>query len=192
MTKLIIFLAAALFPLQVMAQDKTNIETTVEICATCHGENGLPEDPEIPIIWGQEYYYIYLQLKDYAAGRRASDIMGPIASELSRDQMKTVAEYFSGKVWPAIQAEAKDSDEEVAEKAATGGQCSACHGKWDGNSNVPRVAGQQPAYLELTMLNFKNGIRNNAPDKTATMQQLTDESIVSLSRYLATRSHIAR
>lgn len=192
MGRLFFLLLVCLIPFRAFAQENFNLEEKVQLCAGCHGENGVPEDPQIPIIWGQEYFYIYSQLKDYASKRRDNEIMSPIASEMNRDQMKSVAQYFAEKEWPAIQAEAKDGDELLSEKAAAGGQCSACHGKWDGNSNVPRVAGQQPGYLELTMLNFKNEVRNNAPDKTATMKQIDDESIAALARYLSSISHIAR
>ena len=37
----------------------------------------------MPITWGQNYYYLYVQLKDYASGRRANEIMNPIAAAMS-------------------------------------------------------------------------------------------------------------
>ncbi|WP_158284668.1 c-type cytochrome [Oricola cellulosilytica] len=161
------------------------LEDAVAVCSGCHGEDGIPADAEFPIIWGQEFFYIYTQLKDYAAGRRESEIMTPIASEYSRDQMKDIAQHFADRAWPGIEARAEDGDEKLAERGITGGQCSACHGKWEGDSRIPRLAGQQPGYLRKTMLDFKNEVRMNAPDKISTMKQLSDETIEALSRYLA-------
>jgi len=165
------------------------LEDEVQLCAGCHGEDGVPieaEDDPVPIIWGQEYFYVLTQLRDYGAGRREHDIMTGIAAEYSRDEAGKLAEHFIAQEWPYIPGEAQDGDQAIAERAATGGQCAACHGRWQGNSNVPRLAGQSAAYLEKTMLDFKNEVRMNAPDKISTMKQLDDATIEALSRYLAT------
>ena len=62
-------------------EEATDISATLELCFSCHGENGAAEDASIPILAGQNLHYIYTQLKDYKAGRRAGPIMGPIAAE---------------------------------------------------------------------------------------------------------------
>ncbi len=167
------------------AQDDFDLEGTLKLCAGCHGEDGVPTEPAIPAIWGQEYFYIYTQLRDYGAGRREHEIMTPIAADLDRDQAKVVAEHFAGLQWPDLPATAEDGDQAIAERGITGGQCSACHGKWEGDSRIPRIAGQQQAYLEQTMKDFKHEVRMNAPDKISTMKQLDDATIEALSRYLS-------
>jgi cytochrome c553 len=74
----------------------------IEICTVCHGAAGLPDRADIPIIWGQEYYYLYVQLKDYKAGRRHNAQMSGIAATLTRQEMKDLAQHFSSQAWPAI------------------------------------------------------------------------------------------
>lgn len=167
------------------AAEEFDLTEVVETCAGCHGEAGLPDDPDIPIIWGQQFFYIYTQLKDYAAGRRSNDTMTPMAAEFDRATMKKLATYFAEKPWPAIQARMEDGDKLLADRGIAGGQCSACHGKWKGDSRIPGLAGQQPGYLNQTMQDFKHEVRMNAPDKISTMGQLSDETIAALSRYLA-------
>lgn len=162
------------------------LENELALCMSCHGENGVPSESDYPIIWGQEYFYIYTQLRDYAAQRRDNEIMSPIAASYDRDQAKLLAEHFAALAWPDVQAEVQEGDQQIAERGITGGQCSACHGKWQGDSRIPRLAGQQVGYLLKTMLDFKNEVRMNAPDKISTMKQLDDDTIAALSRYLAT------
>ena len=99
--------------------------------------------------------------------------------------MQAISQHFADQAWPDIVSETQEGDQAIAERGITGGQCSACHGKWQGDSRIPRLAGQQPAYLEKTMKDFKNDIRLNAPDKSSTMKQLEDETIEALSRYLS-------
>jgi cytochrome c553 len=171
--------------LPAVAQEAFDLTQAVATCAECHGEAGLPKEAEFPIIWGQQYFYIYTQLKDYASGLRASEIMSPIASQYTKEQRAAIAEHFAGKSWPQIASHAEEGDEEKAEQSMTGGQCTACHGRFQGDSRIPRLAGQQPGYLSKTMHDFKNAVRMNAPDKISTMKKLSDDSIEAMARYLS-------
>ena len=55
-----------------------SVEDKASVCGACHGEKGLPVDPSIPIIWGQHYGYLYLQLRDFQKGARKDDRMTPM------------------------------------------------------------------------------------------------------------------
>ncbi len=167
------------------AQEDFDLQNTVEMCMGCHGENGLPKEQTIPIIWGQQFFYLYTELKDFKARRRDDQTMSPIAAQFTRGQMKALAKYFAEKPWPDIVSHVEEGDAKVAEVAITEGQCSACHGKWMGDSRIPRLAGQYAAYLEKTMKDFKYDRRRNAPDVSSTMSRLSDAEIEALARYLS-------
>ena len=70
------------------AMENFVLEDEVALCTGCHGEEGIPIEPDYPIIFGQQYFYIYTQLRDYAAGRRQHEIMTDIAAQYDRDQAK--------------------------------------------------------------------------------------------------------
>ena len=76
------------------------IEEKVQICASCHGDDGKPIDKTTPAIWGQQQGYIYIQLRDFKRGDRRNDIMQQLASSMERGDMLAIAEYFSKKRWP--------------------------------------------------------------------------------------------
>src|SRR6202046_5944495 len=61
------------------------IADKVEVCSACHGEKGLPAEPAIPIIWGQNEGYLYLELRDFHKGARKEDRMTPMAQSLSTE-----------------------------------------------------------------------------------------------------------
>jgi cytochrome c553 len=64
--------------------------------------------------------------------------------------------------------------------------CAACHGA-DGNSTIdlhPSLAGQQPVFLTLQMILFREGIRNFAPMNEA-MKGMADGDIEALSAFYA-------
>ena len=74
--------------------------------------------------------------------------------------------------------------------------CSACHGaQGEGNQmlNAPRLAGQQPAYLERQLRNFKQGFRGAGPDDPFGMQMApmantlaNDAAIANVVAYIGT------
>jgi len=162
------------------------IAEQVQLCVSCHGEDGRPVVENVPILFGQEFYYMFVQLRDYAADRRENEIMTPIAKELDRKQMEALAKYFSEQTWPTIQFSTSDQDNATGQTVGTAGQCPQCHlGGYNGNSRVPRLAGQKPDYLAKTMLDFKNRVRKNAPDKSSLLSEFSEDDLKAMANYLA-------
>ena len=92
-------LGALLTAVPTLAQ---SVAEKVEVCAGCHGQDGKPIDKTIPIIWGQQAGYTYIQLRDFKRGDRKSEIMQPIVSSFGKDDMLAIAEYFAqnrGLIW---------------------------------------------------------------------------------------------
>ena len=157
------------------------------ICAGCHGAAGVPVDPAIPVIWGQNEGYIYLQLRDLKSGARKSDIMGPMASMLEKPDMQELAAYFAAKPWPNL-ARASASAEMVkqAEAINVSAGCKGCHGsEWLGEGTQPRLAGQSVVYLREEMNRFRSGERANNPWMVALLKTYPDADIEALAQYLA-------
>jgi cytochrome c553 len=166
--------------------DAAELDKTIGLCTSCHGDKGMPVEPDMPIIWGQEFYYIYVQLKDYKAARRHSEMMNDVVAELSRSDMKAISQHFSEKPWPSTGYQSSRDDDLNGQTAANAGLCYQCHiGGYMGASGVPRLAGQQRGYLERTMLEFKNKIRRNARAKGSLFATYHDVDIKALASYLA-------
>ena len=130
-------------------------------------------------------YYLYVQLKDFKSGFRKSEIMSPLAAELEKADMLSMAKYFSEQKWPGIGFRADPAMAAKGEKAASAGQCVQCHlGGYEGNSRIPRLAGQHPKYLKKTMIDFKNKVRTNSPAKSSLMVSYDDADIEAMSDFL--------
>ena len=185
-TSLLPVLSLVLLLLAPWPAEAVELDDTVALCTSCHGEKGMPVEPDMPILWGQEFYYIYVQLKDYKAARRYSEIMNDVVADLSRAEMKAISQYFSQRPWPSTGFQSTGDDVAKGETAAHAGLCYQCHiGNYVGASGVPRLAGQQFGYLERTMLEFKNKIRMNSPAKASLLATFDDDDIEALARYLA-------
>lgn len=162
------------------------VAETIEACEVCHGQYGASVEPQYPILAGQEFYYLYVQLKDFKSGLRAEPVMGPLASVLEKEQMQLLAQYFSEQTWPQTDSVADDESRKSGQSVIAAGQCVACHlGAFHGNSRVPRLAGQHAEYLTKTMLDFKTKSRNNSPAKGSLMALFEDEQIRDVARYLS-------
>ena len=112
--------------------------------------------------------------------------MTDIVAGLTKEEMRALAKHFSEKTWPPNTLRVNDSDIAIAESAASAGQCVQCHlGGYEGVSGVPRLAGQQTAYLERTMLEFRDKIRMNAQAKGSLFATYETTDIVTMARYFA-------
>jgi cytochrome c553 len=163
------------------------LEEKVQVCAGCHGENGKPIDKTIPNIWGQQTGYLYIQLRDFKRGDRKSEAMQPIASAFERNDMLAIAEYFSKKPWPDLGQPRAPKD--VAKRAQTANGsvgCTGCHREqFQGDSTVPRLAGQGRDYLAQTMADFRTRARGNNPGMSDLMIATPVDDLAALAEYLA-------
>jgi cytochrome c553 len=185
LTRYLIAFAALLTLIGYSHAQEQDIEQTIATCQSCHGANGVPVSADIPVLEGQEYYYLYVQLKDYKSGLRANPIMSEMVKNLSKDDMKALAQYFSEKPWPKVANELDDGKAGKGSSALTAGQCSQCHSTYQGDSRVPRLAGQQVAYLLQTMQDFKNKVRKNSPAKGSLMDSFSEEELEAMAHHLA-------
>jgi cytochrome c553 len=164
-----------------------SVEEKAQVCAACHGENGVPIDTTIPVIWGQNEGYLYLQLRDFKSGTRKNEQMSPIAATLEKEDMKALAAYFTKLKWPDLQQ--PTAPKEVAAKALSPISsigCPSCHlDQYQGDGTTARLAGQQREYLEKTMSEFRDGVRGNNPGMSDLMKAISPADITAIAEYLA-------
>ncbi|HEX6136715.1 MAG TPA: c-type cytochrome [Casimicrobiaceae bacterium] len=164
-----------------------SVEANVQVCVTCHGPNGNSTNPTHPTLAGQNARYLYLQLKDFKEGRRQDPQMSPMAAPLGRDDMLALADYFSK------QKQAPGGFNADAAKVAAGRKkseevlCPMCHrGDFVGQNEIPRVAGQQYAYVKKQLSDFKARRRtNDAGNMTSVAGTLSGDDIENLAQYIA-------
>lgn len=179
-------MAVAIAPLRAQTLDE-KIQQKVQVCSGCHGEAGKPVDKTIPNIWGQQAGYLYIQLRDFKRGDRKSEIMQPIASAFEKDDMMAIAEYFSQKPWPDLGQPRAPKDVAQRARAADGSVgCTGCHlDHFQGDSTVPRLAGQSRDYLAKAMADFRSRARGNNPGMSDLMIATSTEDLAALAEYLA-------
>jgi cytochrome c553 len=178
---------AALMLISSAALAADPVPEQAKLCATCHGEQGIPINKTTPVIWGQNEGYLYLQLRDLKSGSRKNDIMSPIAATLEKNDMLALAAYFSGLKWPDLQQPSAPNDVAAkAQSAAASVGCPGCHlANFQGDGTTARLAGQWQDYLIKTMTDFRTGARGNNPGMTHLMKATSTDDLAALAQYLA-------
>lgn len=137
-------------------------------CAMCHGREGESASAIYPRLAAQHPDYIVKQLKDFRNGRRKSDTMADMAKELTDEEIDQLAAWFSSRT-PRARSTGDLDLAAVGKYIFVKGNpfsglaaCASCHGaNGVGTQQLPRLAGQHPAYLETQLKDFGKRDRTN-------------------------------
>ena len=160
-----------------------------ELCAGCHGDNGISQTENIPSLAGQLDQFIQWQLVFFRAGTRKNEQMQPVIEQLNNDDIRNLGAYFAQLAPP--KAAKPDDNPDLSKKgaqAAAGRRCASCHtDSFAGTKAVARIAGQREEYLVKALRDYKSGVR--AGGAMAAMADvaypLSEEEIEALAHYLA-------
>ncbi len=159
-----------------------------EPCKTCHGADGNATIPGTPSIAGQPTFFTHWQLIKYRDGRRKDPQMSPFAANLSDTDMADLAAYYAAQrplPRPAVTEPPKVA---AGRQLAEQHHCVSCHRLGlTGHEQVPRLAGQDLAYLVKLLRGFK---AQTAGDLDGTMttaaQPLSETDIENLAHFMVT------
>ena len=165
-----------------------------EDCASCHGDFGIIDTPDVPNLAGQDPFYTFKQLQDYKDGSRPSPIMGEAVKDLSDRDMADLAAFYASQPPAPVPARAPAGNPAAGRLAALGDgarlmpACDACHGRDAGglpSYGMPDLRGQKFDDLSLQLTTFRSGERAN--DVYRVMREvckaLTDAEISALATH---------
>lgn len=161
-------------------------------CLSCHGAETMTfGDPAFhaPRLGHQRLSYLFYALQDYRAGRRRSEVMGPVAKGLTDQQMRDVAAYFAQGTLPIPQLRLGNTP---SYRLAIS-RCAICHGETglgevDG---MPILTGQDRSYLEYALKQYRSGGRSEATMR-AVVQRLSPADASLLTGYYSAQQGLGR
>ena len=154
-------------------------------CANCHGEGGNSGKPGVPNLAGQNPAYLLEQSRLFSEGRRRDAFMEALFKALSVDEKVGVALYYAAQ--PVANRPMARADLRASGEALYGKTCFRCHAvDGRGNDKIARIAGQQPAYLDLTLKRYRagSGVRVD-PLMVEQARLLSDTQIEALVAYVS-------
>jgi len=162
-------------------------------CFICHGMVGESSSETFPRLATQNATYIAKQMRDFQSGRRKGTAMNDMAKGITEAEIVALGAFFAAQTAephapsdPALAAAGRS----LYAKGKPGSgmaPCASCHGdNAHGSESLPRLAGQQAAYLENQLQQFSKRERTN---DNAVMHpvasRLTEQEIKALAEYLA-------
>jgi cytochrome c553 len=158
-------------------------QIVTQICAACHGVEGVSAAPVNPHLAAQHAEYTALQLDNFKTGLRKNPVMMAMAANLTPEESRSIGVYFASKK-PKPGA-AKDKDlAELGQRIYRGGNsktglpaCSSCHLPTGGGvpTQYPRLAGQFADYTYAQLQGFVKGDRGGEV-KTSEGKLIEDRS----------------
>jgi len=158
-----------------------------EVCAACHGPGGNGAIPGTPSLSGMPAFYTHWQLNMYRDGRRRDPQMTPFAERLSDADMADLSAYYAAQPATARPATVDAARAAAGAPLALSLHCTSCHGPTlMGQQAVPRLAGQDFAYLAKRLRGYKNRTTSDLDGQmTASAQTLTEADIEALVHFIA-------
>ncbi len=166
-----------------------------QVCAACHGTQGQNADLTFPRLAGQNAEYLAKQLGAFQHDRRVSSAMAHSTAPLTPDEMLALGQFYQRQPTartPTTQLQLAARGQylyHVGNPATGVPACASCHGPQAlGQANLPRLAGQSPAYLREQLRQFAQGGRTNDQGQMhATTRAMTDDEMAAVAEYLGSR-----
>lgn len=165
-----------------------------QVCAACHGANGISAVPMFPNLAGQQASYLTKQLIDIRDGARVVPQMTGIVANMSDQDFADLAAYYAeldpnlGQADPAL-AEQGRKLYRAGDLAKGIPACTGCHtptGQGIGTAKYPALSGQHPEYTVATLQDFASGERDNDPNAIMRdiASKMSDEEMQAVASYV--------
>ena len=190
-----LFAALTLFalfiaPAQGQEGDVKAGQAKAQVCAACHGANGVSQIALMPSLAGQPDEYVQWQLVYFRSGARKSQAMQIIAGQLKNQDIRDLGAYYAS-LKPPKPAPTSPSDElaKKGEMIAKQMRCSSCHhDAYEGYRSSARLASQREDVLLKALRDFKSGVRvgSGVASMADVVYPLDDDAMKAVSHYMAT------
>src|SRR6185312_16514178 len=159
-----------------------------ELCAGCHGENGISQMENVPSLAGQQDQFLQWQLVFFRSGTRKNEQMQPIVEQIDNEDIRNLGAYFASLAPPKPLPDDNPDLSQKGAQAAAGRRCASCHtDTYAGTKAVARIAGQRKEYLVKALHDYKSGARSGGGQAAMAdvAYPLSGEEITALAHYLA-------
>lgn len=170
-----------------------------ETCASCHNDNGVTTDANVPTIAGVGSFFLENQFAIFAESGRpcAADAFSDneaddhcaLVNSISEDDRMALAEYYGEMSFEPFEQEA---DAAMAEQGASihSASCDRCHTASGAEpfDDAGILAGQPIPYLIEQFEHYKNGERWQPESMAEEMQKLDEGQMKALANFYASEA----
>jgi len=155
-------------------------------CAACHGPGGQSALPGTPSLAAQPKLFVENQLVIIREGLRDVPAMKPILAGMADEEIVALATYYAAQPAKALTPAPQPAKARAGAAIAQRLLCGSCHlPTYAGQQQVPRLAGQDEAYLLQAMKQLRD---HPGPGRdtimASTLRGLSDADLDSLAHHL--------
>lgn len=179
--------AAALVLLGPVSPAQQPDAARLALCMSCHGPQGISQVPLTPSLAGQPKLFIENQLVLIREGLRDVPPMKGLLDGMQDAEIVALAGYFSAQPAPAVTGTPNREAWLRGQELSSRMHCASCHlPDYSGRQQIPRLAGQQEAFLLYAMKQFRD---HSGPGRdtimSASLYGLKDADLADLAHYMA-------
>ena len=153
-------------------------------CLDCHRPQ--QDRGAVPVIEGQHADYLRAQLQRFQQRHREGFPMNALSAGLDAPSLAAMADALAARPWRAASS-APQPRAEAGRAQLEAFDCASCHGSdFLGGGRIPRIAGQQAAYLQRQIAAFGEAERHHPPvGGGARMYGITPDAAEAIAAALA-------
>jgi cytochrome c553 len=153
-------------------------------CLDCHRPQ--QDRGAVPVIEGQHADYLRAQLQRFQQRHREGFPMNALSAGLDETSLSAMADALAARPWRAASS-APQPHAEAGREQLDAFDCASCHGSdFRGGGSIPRIAGQQAAYLQRQIAAFGEAERHHPPvGGGARMYGITPDAAEAIAAALA-------
>lgn len=178
--------------LKALVADKKKLETAISsgqrqaaFCFSCHGEQGISLQPEVPNLAAQPASYLLEQIRRFGDGRRRDSFMQGLLKMIPDQEKLNIALYFAAQ--KSSSGTPLAGADPAAGKDLYVQRCESCHGAHGrGNDVMPTVAGQKTTYLVNALRDYRdrNGDRQHK-EMSESLSKVSDADLANLASHMS-------
>jgi len=175
---------------QASAQALTAAQLNRTACVSCHGDNGNSTVANIPSLAGQPRIFLENQLVMIREGLREIPEMNGLLKQVSDQQIQELSTLLSSQ---SLEPPPKANKELIkfarGEELSKKSLCGTCHmPQYQGQNQVPRLAGQREDYLLKTMIAMRDGKAVGRDTMmSGVLAGFTDQQISAMAHFFSNR-----
>lgn len=176
-----------------MGTAHANIDSLIESCNACHGNQGVSTHADIPTIAGIPEINLGDQMRSYHDGRPAKVVDGKnmtdIVKKLSEEQIDELAAHYAALTFKPMKQPFDAALAKTGEKLHADAKCEKCHteGGSVAEDEASLLAGQPKAYILSSLQEVKAGKRTVDEKMDKSIAAMSDADLKALAEYYASK-----
>lgn len=165
-----------------------SLQERLQLCGTCHGENGNSRMEKTPSLAGQPELFLTNQLILFRERLRKSEVMEPFVKGMADADIIALAAHYA-RLPPERSAEPNDAALSArGSELARAMHCGSCHlPDYAGREQMPRLARQRIDYTIDTLIAYREGRRYGVDTSmNGVMYGVSDADIRALAHFVTT------